>query len=397
VFDTCYNPGSEWTHYGVPLHELAGWRRDSLADPAATSEDMLTVLSSLSELRIRADYHTLHADDYWGLDNVAMMACDVASIYAWGMENPMELAFDSDGYLYAGHSRNASRLSIYQIPPGGGQAVEYGQGAFSDPDGLDCDGADTVWIASGLWANVQDGEVKEIAANGTVSNVGTNYLTNPMSLEVDRSGRFGPEGSLIVANQRSGLGVEIFSVTPTAGGGADVTNVPPSLTDLVVAEDLSFDAEDTLWFVGNGQLYRWLDTPGAQPEPVPLPGVNGLLSAVGFDPYTETLVVGLADERRIIRVSLEGEVGEELAGCLDPQSFAFDAAGNIFVSDSVRDVIWRIGVHDVPEPPTLALLGIAVLGLFVYRRRTPCLCSTQLSGSCRKSPDSAGKSLKGYH
>ena len=37
VFDTCYNPGSEWTHYGVPLHELAGWRRDSLGDPAATS------------------------------------------------------------------------------------------------------------------------------------------------------------------------------------------------------------------------------------------------------------------------------------------------------------------------------------------------------------------------
>ena len=44
-------------------------------------------------------------------------------------------------------------------------------------------------------------------------------------------------------------------------------------------------------------------------------------------------MVGLKDERRILRVSLNGQRGEELARGIDPMSIAVDLLGNVYVSD----------------------------------------------------------------
>src|SRR5207247_11250019 len=58
--------------YMVGLNEQAGWRNGSLAGPPPTQEQMLRVLSSLTELRIRGEYST--TPDTGGLDNVILLA-----------------------------------------------------------------------------------------------------------------------------------------------------------------------------------------------------------------------------------------------------------------------------------------------------------------------------------
>jgi hypothetical protein len=70
VFDTPYNPGTTWTPYSVPLNESAGWMKTSLGGPAPTHEEMLAVLGSLTELRIRGEYDKLY--DEGCLDNVVL-------------------------------------------------------------------------------------------------------------------------------------------------------------------------------------------------------------------------------------------------------------------------------------------------------------------------------------
>jgi hypothetical protein len=55
VFNTLSNPGTSFTHYDVGLTE-AGWKRNSLSGAAASQADMQAVLSSLTDLYIRAEY-----------------------------------------------------------------------------------------------------------------------------------------------------------------------------------------------------------------------------------------------------------------------------------------------------------------------------------------------------
>lgn len=68
VFDTPYNPTTSWTSYRVPLTVSGGWKKDSLNGPAPTREEMVAVLGSLTELRIRGDY--IFGQSECSLDNV---------------------------------------------------------------------------------------------------------------------------------------------------------------------------------------------------------------------------------------------------------------------------------------------------------------------------------------
>ena len=69
VFNTPYNPGIGWTSYSVMLHESAGWKNIA-TNSAPTHAEMLAVVSSLSELRIRGEYEILA--DTGCLDNVVL-------------------------------------------------------------------------------------------------------------------------------------------------------------------------------------------------------------------------------------------------------------------------------------------------------------------------------------
>jgi hypothetical protein len=65
-------PGSQWTHYEVPLVATAGWVKEGTAI-APTEAEMRHILSTFAGLTIRGDHlQTLHVWDTTGLDNVAV-------------------------------------------------------------------------------------------------------------------------------------------------------------------------------------------------------------------------------------------------------------------------------------------------------------------------------------
>jgi hypothetical protein len=288
------------------------------------------------------------------------------AVYGSGMVDPQEMAFDSKGNLYVGYSLDARDLSIYQIPPGGGTAVAWPSTStpFDDPDGIDVDLLDQVWGTTGVWPDIQDGEVIRVSGDGTATAIGSDYLRNPTSLEIDRQGRFGAKGSILVANQSADAGglnavAELLSVTEDP---FDVKNVFAT-SDYNSIRSLSFGADKTLWFVGGEKLYRWTEQ-SAAPEEFVVPGVTGAISAVGADPFNGDLVIGLKDARSVASVdlTLSEPMVKVLATGLDPTAFAFDAQGRIYVSDEESDVVWVI-----PEPSTVLLLGMG--GLLGIRRR----------------------------
>jgi hypothetical protein len=71
AYDTSPNPpNGAWGSYAVPL-SAGGWRLNSLSGALATDQQILSVLSSLSSLRIRAEYQT--GADTGRLDNVSLV------------------------------------------------------------------------------------------------------------------------------------------------------------------------------------------------------------------------------------------------------------------------------------------------------------------------------------
>ncbi len=71
AYDTSPNPpNGAWASYAVPL-SAGGWRLNSLSGAVATNQQILTVLSSVTLLRIRAEFQT--GADTGRLDNVSLV------------------------------------------------------------------------------------------------------------------------------------------------------------------------------------------------------------------------------------------------------------------------------------------------------------------------------------
>ena len=72
AFDTGTNPAAfpAFTSYVVPLNASAGWRLNAIGGPAATSEQLETVLSALTALLIRGEFRA--GADQGRLDNVVL-------------------------------------------------------------------------------------------------------------------------------------------------------------------------------------------------------------------------------------------------------------------------------------------------------------------------------------
>ena len=74
-------PGTDWTQYVVPLTET-GWKRGSLGGLSASRDDLQTLLSSLTNIFIRAEYQL--GPDTASLDNVVLCAGGRLKIVALG-------------------------------------------------------------------------------------------------------------------------------------------------------------------------------------------------------------------------------------------------------------------------------------------------------------------------
>jgi len=73
VYNTSYNPGTNWTYYSISLHETSGWfnKANGLL---ATQAEMQAVLGSLQALRIRGEYR--YGADSGGIDSVILTTGD---------------------------------------------------------------------------------------------------------------------------------------------------------------------------------------------------------------------------------------------------------------------------------------------------------------------------------
>jgi gliding motility-associated-like protein len=71
VFDHPILPKSTWTHYDLFLREDAGWRINTTAGLVPTQAQFKQVLSNITSLRIRGEFHHF-AVDFGGLDNVLL-------------------------------------------------------------------------------------------------------------------------------------------------------------------------------------------------------------------------------------------------------------------------------------------------------------------------------------
>ncbi len=99
-FQTLYvtlpeHPGTDWTHYEIPLDETGGWLNQGSGAPASQIQ-LLAVLNSVFAVQIRAEFSNL-PDETNALDNVVLCA---AGSQAEGTQMPPS-AVSYSGTLYA--------------------------------------------------------------------------------------------------------------------------------------------------------------------------------------------------------------------------------------------------------------------------------------------------------
>jgi len=273
------------------------------------------------------------------------------------VDNPFEIEFDADGYLYAGHDVNAN-VQIYRIPPGGGAAAPWGTMSPYDPDGLSVAG-DFVYAAG-------EYDVYRTHRSTGVTQRWTNYSTsrNMTTMVVDQAGDYGNPGDIFIGSARHVVDVEQIDV---------VTRVATTLVnsaDLYIPRGLVFargslyclesDASLGLWQIGSaGQLTR-VDDGGFD---------WGMPHALAYHAGEDAFYVGDLDLGQVMRIPRAGGNAEVVAWDFDYiAAITFDPAGNMYVSDSQNDVIWQM---PVPEPSSIALLGAGAVGLLLlaWRRR----------------------------
>lgn len=70
AYDTLLNPSQTWTSYSIELNDTAGWTINDLNGVNATAGQIQQVLSNITNLRIRGEFH--RGPDTGGLDNVRL-------------------------------------------------------------------------------------------------------------------------------------------------------------------------------------------------------------------------------------------------------------------------------------------------------------------------------------
>jgi len=275
-------------------------------------------------------------------------------------DNPMEIEFDSAGYLYAGHDGNSPER-IYRIPPGGGAAQLWGTASPVDPDGIGIYG-DYVYAAGQhkIWRTHRQTGVTQQWTTWTADR-------NMTTMAVDSAGDlFGQPGGVVIGNARYGgpIGIDIEYVAP--GSGSPLTLVGSA--DLYIPRGLLFAAGE-LYCVESSAAEGIWKISSAGPHLAVADGgfAWGAPSAMVYSPTQDAFYVSDAGREELVRVPRTGGTAEVVGSGFDEVlGLTLGSNGDLYASDVLNDVIWQM---PIPEPATFLLLVLGAPAVLRRRRK----------------------------
>jgi len=139
--------------------------------------------------------------------------------------------------------------------------------------------------------------------------------------------------------------VEVFAVLPNGATGPEGIAVSPG--DEVYVATFGFNTAGPV--AGPGKIYVY-NKNGALLRTLTVAGTSSHLIGIGFHPTTNVLLVidnGSANVRAVNRVTGASAIFMTLpagmAAGAGLNAMTFDAAGNVYVSDSFQGIIWQVG------------------------------------------------------
>jgi hypothetical protein len=247
-------------------------------------------------------------------------------------QGPLSLAFDSQGNLYIAPGgilpSGGGPLKILKIPAGSNIPEEFGGLAVDDADGVAVDSLDNVIVSGEL--------VTKLDSNGNVVwQQGGCNAGNPSELTTDSNNNI-YVGFVAIPFPSGGLGTQICKISPD---GLNITLQGTFDNPFGVA--VSPDGFLFVSQIGPGTrniVKAALDT-GAILNVV----VSGVVGRQPVFDAAGDLIIADGLTGRILKIStLDSTISTIASGFANPAGLAFDANGNLFVSDSADKVIYKI-------------------------------------------------------
>ena len=168
------------------------------------------------------------------------------------------------------------------------------------------------------------------------------------------------------------LANNLYTVNPSTGAAKllGATGIPPLPFKLLATNpDGSFNAVDQTLFSAGGKLYATFDAVTINPDPFTItPVVPAALYEI--DPATGlATVIGPTDLNLSAAVQVNGTVYAFNAATSELVKLSLTNGNTTFVSNVDPSAGLISGASPVPEPSTVALIGVALIAAAAYRRR----------------------------
>jgi sugar lactone lactonase YvrE len=250
----------------------------------------------------------LYAADYQGGRILRITGNNSYDVYSSGLSYVTDLTFTDNGRLFATSSTNENS-SILEIAPNGSASI-FSSG-YSFPTSLEALG-NTLFVT-----NSGDGTISRVNESGIASTFLSGFSTphGPFGISFNDDGTmyFVDHGTGIVYSADQAGNTQIWGSVSRLGG---------------TYTGFGFDNNLLVSDVNAGSIYN-LDSSGLS------------IFASGFEGKSNPPVIG-------------------------PNDFIFDGVNSLYVGDG--DYIWRIA-RSVPEPTSLTLLGLGLIGFAFSRRK----------------------------